>query len=168
MANEDCTGGYQCLNGAINFIECAMVGEYQLLFDESISNCNWPQMVAQCVSSCPVEDPPTSPPDDTPSSVPSSAPSGAPECPFGTDNLGPLLSASDFQGNFTTLAESFNVFNPVGRESQLSVLIGGDYNGPLASEIEGRVVVLGDFNIGPNGISSIGTYRRGLSVLLCV
>ena len=73
-------------------------------------------------------------------------------------NLGSELSASDYRGDFQTLATLKDVFHPVGRESQISLLVGGTYDGPLAAEIEGRIVVLGDFLIGDNGVSSLGTF----------
>lgn len=148
IANEDCSGGYLCYNGALQFYDCAHAG---LVFDESISNCNWPSSAATCKSSCPSSIP------IAPTYPPSASPMSAPMCPVGPDNLGPMLSASDYSGYFSTLNEPFNYLDPLGRESQVALLIGGNYDGPLAAEIEGRIVVLGDFNIGHHGVSSIGT-----------
>ena len=98
-------------------------------------------------------------PTERPTTTPSPPPTPPPLCPVGTDNLGPQLSASDFQGEFGTLAATNNISAPLGRESQLSLLIGGNYNGPLAAEIEGNIVVLGDFKIGNRGVNSLGTCR---------
>jgi hypothetical protein len=85
------------------------------------------------------------------------APTPPDSCPAGNDNLGSELSASDYQQVFPILANIINVMNPNGRESQISLLVGGTYDGPLAAEIEGRIVVLGDFLIGARGVSSLGT-----------
>ena len=79
-------------------------------------------------------------------------------CPSTFRDLGPELSASDYTGTFPRLVDAIDVMNPKGRESQVSLLVGGTYDGPLAAEIEGRIVVLGDFWIGENGVSSLGTY----------
>ena len=147
VAEPGCAAGFVCHgNMPIQYVMCPMVGDMQLLYDESAGVCNWPNLVT-CVSSCPGAEPPA---------PPSPAPTAPSTCPVGTDNLGPLLSASDYNGEFTTLREQIDPLNPVGRESQVSLLVGGDYNGPLAAEIEGRIVVLGDFNIGKNGVNSIG------------
>jgi hypothetical protein len=77
----------------------------------------------------------------------------------GQGNLGTTASASDYTGVFPLLADTINVsiLNPTGRESQVSLLVGGTYQGPLAAEIEGRIVVLGDFLIGERGVNSLGT-----------
>jgi len=72
--------------------------------------------------------------------------------------LGPELSASDYQGEFALLVTPKNINNPLGRESQVSLLVGGNYDGPLAAEIEGRIVVLGDFKIGEKGLNSLGKF----------
>jgi hypothetical protein len=72
-------------------------------------------------------------------------------------NLGPLLSKSSYTGEFRLLA-STNLSSPVGRESEIGFLVGGSYNAPLAAEIEGNIVVLGDFKIGQSGTNSLGTY----------
>jgi len=72
-------------------------------------------------------------------------------------NLGPLLSKSSYTGEFRLLGPT-NLSSPVGRESQIGFLVGGSYNAPLAAEIEGNIVVLGDFKIGQYGTNSLGTY----------
>ena len=71
-------------------------------------------------------------------------------------NLGPLLSKSSYTSEFPLLG-STNTKTPLGRESQIGFLVGGNYNAPLAAEIEGNIVVLGDFKIGRNGTNSLGT-----------
>lgn len=133
-----------CYQGeAKQFIECPKVGDIQLVFDESTSSCNWPESMGPCCqSSCPS----------------ARSPPPSPTCPTGNDNLGQALSASDFQGDLSTLHKGFDYLHPLGRESQVAVLVGGSYDGPLASEIEGKVVVLGDFHIGHHGVSSLGTF----------
>lgn len=72
-------------------------------------------------------------------------------------NLGPLLSKSSYTGEFPLLG-STKLDSPTGRESQIGFLVGGSYNAPWAAEIEGNIVVLGDFKIGINGTNSLGTY----------
>jgi hypothetical protein len=72
-------------------------------------------------------------------------------------NLGPSLSKSTGYNNTFPLLGSTNINNPVGRESQVGFLVGGNYFAPLAAEIEGNIVVLGDFKIGPLGTNSLGT-----------
>ena len=95
----------------------------------------------------------------TKSPVATTPPPFAPRsCPSTFSDLGPQLSASDYTGTFPRLVDAIDVMNPKGRESQVSLLVGGTYDGPLAAEIEGRIVVLGDFWIGENGVSSLGTY----------
>jgi len=74
-------------------------------------------------------------------------------------NLGPYLSKS------TCYAQTFpKLGSPPGglaygsgAEYEVGFLVGGNYTSVVAAEIEGNIVVLGDFNIGPNGIKSIGT-----------
>ncbi len=145
VAEPGCKAGYMCYMGkARNTVPCIE----GMLYDESIGNCNWAS-VTQCISSCPGSNgivvSPTPPPIAPPS------------CPVGTDNLGPQLSASDYKGEFGLLRVTNELLSPVGRESQLSLLVGGNYDGPLAAEIEGRIVVLGDFKIGQRGVNSLGT-----------
>jgi len=72
--------------------------------------------------------------------------------------LGLELSASDYRGEFGLPVTPNNINNPLGRESQVSLLVGGNYDGPLASEIEGRIVCLGDFKIGEKGLNSLGKF----------
>jgi hypothetical protein len=71
-------------------------------------------------------------------------------------NLGPLLSKSSYTSEFPLLG-STNLDSPRGRESQIGFLVGGNYNAPKAAEIEGNIVVLGDFKIGIAGTNSLGT-----------
>jgi len=71
-------------------------------------------------------------------------------------NLGPLLSKST---GFTS------VFPPVtstdlksrGRESEIAFFVGGNYVAEVASDIEGNIVVLGDFINGAKGLQALGT-----------
>ena len=74
-------------------------------------------------------------------------------------NLGPLLSKSSYPNEFPLLGTT-NPHSPTGRESQIGFLVGGNYNAPVAAEIEGNIVVLGDFKIGSQGTNSLGTLRR--------
>ena len=74
-------------------------------------------------------------------------------------NLGPKNSASTgYSLPFPQLGVITNILNPAGRESEISLLVGGNYRAPLAAEIEGNIVVLGDFIIGQDGTNSLGTY----------
>ena len=45
----------------------------------------------------------------------------------------------------------------VGRETQIGFFVGGDYIGHEAAEIEGRIVVLGDFIVQKRGPHTLGT-----------
>ena len=45
-----------------------------------------------------------------------------------------------------------------GTDDAIAFLVGGNYVAPNAAEIEGKVVVLGDFLIGSKGTNSIGTW----------
>ncbi len=82
---------------------------------------------------------------------------GYDDCPEAA-NLGPSLSKSTgFNDPFPLLGIT-NPYSPVGRESEVGFLVGGNYYAPLAAEIEGNIVVLGDFVIGPSGTNSLGTY----------
>jgi len=72
-------------------------------------------------------------------------------------NLGPLLSKS------TGFTETFPLLLPTdaiarGRESEIAFLVGGNYVAPFAAEIEGKIVVLGDFKIGALGTNSLGMF----------
>jgi hypothetical protein len=150
VAEPGCQAGYSCFMGkARSKIVCESLGGQDMVYDESIGNCNWAS-VTQCISSCPG--------DNGIVVSPTPPPIAPPSCPVGTDNLGPQLSVSDYQGEFGILGVTNNLLSPVGRESQLSLLVGGSYDGPLAAEIEGRIVVLGDFKIGHRGVNSLGTF----------
>jgi hypothetical protein len=71
-------------------------------------------------------------------------------------NLGPMLSASrDYQEDFPTLADSVNLVNPVGRDDSIAFFVKGTYTSFVAAEIEGKIVVLGDFIVEPNGVNSL-------------
>ena len=49
-------------------------------------------------------------------------------------------------------------------ESQVSLLVGGDYDGPAAKGIDGTIVVLGDFNVGEEGLDTLGKHHTIISV----
>jgi len=71
-------------------------------------------------------------------------------------NLGPLLSKSTgFNNTFPLL--SFVDLKAKGRESEIALLVGGNYFSALAADIEGNIVVLGDFIVGASGVNSLGT-----------
>ena len=70
--------------------------------------------------------------------------------------LGPLLRKSSYTNEFPLLGTT-NPHIPAGHASQIGFLVGGNYNAPLAAEIEGNIVVLGDFKIGSKGTNSLGT-----------
>jgi hypothetical protein len=71
-------------------------------------------------------------------------------------NLGPMLSAStDYQEDFPTLEDSVNLLNPIGRDDSIAFFVKGTYTSVVAAEIEGKIVVLGDFVVEPNGVHSL-------------
>jgi choice-of-anchor A domain-containing protein len=71
-------------------------------------------------------------------------------------NLGPLLSAStDFDGEFPLLGEYQDLKNPFGRDDSIGFFVKGNYISEQASEIEGKIVVLGNFTVEPNGVNSL-------------
>jgi hypothetical protein len=71
-------------------------------------------------------------------------------------NLGPLLSAStDFDGEFPLLGKYADLTNPFGRDDALGFFVKGNYISKLAAEIEGKIVVLGDFTVELNGVNSL-------------
>lgn len=73
-------------------------------------------------------------------------------------NLGPLLSKSTCYLNpFPLLQSPPNLDSPAGREYEVGFLVGGNYFAPLAAEIEGNIVILGDFKVGSRGTNSLGT-----------
>jgi len=76
----------------------------------------------------------------------------------GIMNLGPSLSKSTcFTGEFPLLRAPPNWPNPVGREHEIGFLVGGNYTAPIAAEIEGNIVILGDFKVvGYAGTNSLG------------
>jgi hypothetical protein len=71
-------------------------------------------------------------------------------------NLGPMLSAStDYQEDFPTLGDSVNLANPIGRDDSIAFFVKGTYTSVIGAEIEGKIVVLGDFIVEPNGVNSL-------------
>ena len=80
-------------------------------------------------------------------------------------NLGPSLSKSrGFHYPFPLLG-SRDLNSPHGRESEIGFLVGGNYFAPVAGEIEGNIVVLGDFKIGSLGTNSLGTFWSDVNAL---
>jgi len=96
-----------------------------------------------------------------------SSSSGHESCPA-VMNLGPDLSKSTgyTSGPFPLLGNTNDLDNPKGRESEIGFLVGGNYNAPLAAEIEGNIVVLGNFTIGSSGINSLGKCDSPLGLTL--
>lgn len=82
--------------------------------------------------------------------------SGYESCPQAM-NLGQSLSKSTGYSAPFPLLGSTDINNPRGRESEVGFLVGGDYYAPLAAEIEGNIVVLGDFINGAKGLQALGT-----------
>ena len=69
-------------------------------------------------------------------------------------NLGSSLSeATGYSQEYPSLG---GYSTPAGYDDTIAFLVGGNYNAPVAAEIEGRAVVLGDFTIGSQGTNSIG------------
>ena len=165
VAEPSCLGGYMCWNGPYNYYTCPVVDGIQMFFDENIGNCvTYASSAAvTCKSSCPGEvaadiqlrlsSSPVLTANDT--------------CPYGNDNLGTELSASDFPDVFPVFANTA-ILQPNGREAQVSMLVGGSYIGSVAAEIEGRIVVLGDFLIGARGAEYLGTYMNYNWYLRCL
>jgi len=72
-------------------------------------------------------------------------------------NLGPETSSSTgYAIPFPPMGQN-DIFQPAGRETEIALLVGGNYIAPRAAEIEGNTVVLGDFLIGAAGTNSLGT-----------
>lgn len=85
-------------------------------------------------------------------------------CPAGT-NLGPLLSASTgYQQDFPTL-DYRDLENPIGRDDVISFFVKGTYTSELASEIEGKIVVLGDFIVKPGGVNTLVNSGLGSGIV---
>jgi hypothetical protein len=81
-------------------------------------------------------------------------------------NLGPLVGASTGYSEPFPLLGNSNVFSPAGREFEIALLVGGNYYAPLAAEVEGNIIVLGDVIIGASGTNSLGMLLVLLLVLL--
>lgn len=72
-------------------------------------------------------------------------------------NLGPASSESLGYLPTFPLPRLTDFTVAIGRESQVGFLVGGNYTSTIGLEIEGRIVGLGDFRIGPSGINHLGT-----------
>jgi hypothetical protein len=71
------------------------------------------------------------------------------------NNLGPGFSGPlNYTGEYPLCAPTGLV--PRGTDDSISVFIGGTYNSVLAAEIEGKVIVLGDFLVEADGVNTIG------------
>jgi len=138
VAGPGCSTGYRCYQGkARSMVTCGEKDGVKWIFEEKSGTCKSSYGCA-CVSSCGGMPPPLT-------------------CPSGTENMGPMLSASDYPLEFGLLGASMDIINPPGRESKIGLLIGGNYDSPLTAEIEENIVVLGDFKIGSLGVNSLGT-----------
>jgi hypothetical protein len=85
-------------------------------------------------------------------------------CPDGT-NLGPLLSASTgYQQDFPTLGLK-KLAHPIGRDDAIGFFVKGTYTSELASEIEGKIVVLGDFIVKLKGVNTLGNSGLGSGIV---
>jgi choice-of-anchor A domain-containing protein len=54
---------------------------------------------------------------------------------------------------------------PEGRDDAIAFFVGGNYYGKLGAEIEGKIVALGDFKIGPNGPNSLVQAGKGTQII---
>ena len=89
VAEPGCAGGFLCYDGEpMQYIMCPMAGGQQMIYDERVGVCNWPNLV-DCVSSCPRGGQPTQAPitigASTPSPIaptPATAPTSAPVSPI--------------------------------------------------------------------------------------
>ena len=117
--------------------------------------------------------PPTTPTPapKTPTPAPQT-PTPAPKTPTPAPNsstcygdLGDQVSkAIGYTGVFPVLSGTGGVRR--GTDDAIAFLVGGNYFAPLAAEIEGKAVVLGDFIIGAQGTNSIGKSFEGTSIEL--
>uniref|UniRef100_A0A7S3P468 VWFD domain-containing protein n=1 Tax=Amphora coffeiformis TaxID=265554 RepID=A0A7S3P468_9STRA len=78
-------------------------------------------------------------------------------------NLGNGLSEG--QGYTQEYPQSGSVGTPKGFDDTIAFLVGGNYNSPIAAEIEGKAVVVGDFIIGSQGTNSIGKAGVGSGIV---
>ena len=75
------------------------------------------------------------------------------------NNLGPGFSGPlNYTGEYPLSSPTGLV--PRGFDDSVSLFIGGTYNSVLAAEIEGKVIVLGDFLVEAEGVNTIGKYLR--------
>jgi hypothetical protein len=80
-------------------------------------------------------------------------------------NFGPMLSEStDYQLDFPILAATVNLANP-GRDDSIGFFVKGDYISEQAAEVEGKIVVLGDFVIERNGANSLVHAGKGSGIV---
>ena len=90
-------------------------------------------------------------------SVEAASPTPAPVAPTCFGDLGDGVSkAIGYKGVFPKTSSTG--LKRRGTDDAIAFLVGGNYVAPNAAEIEGKVVVLGDFLIGSKGTNSIGTW----------
>jgi len=85
-------------------------------------------------------------------------------CPT-TKNLGDELSESNlYDGPFPAVS---SVQSPIGYDDGISVLVGGDYTWTNGAEVEGKLVVLGNFNIEQEGgpVGTLGNAGVGSGIV---
>ena len=73
-------------------------------------------------------------------------------CPEALD-FGASLSAADvFQGDFPSVQ---TLANPAGIDNSIAFFVTGDFTSQSGAEIEGKIVVLGDFKVESDGVNSL-------------
>jgi hypothetical protein len=81
-------------------------------------------------------------------------------------NFGPMLSDStDYQEDFPTLAGTVDLENPIGRDDSIAFFVKGTYTSLNAAEIEGKIVVLGDFIVEKQGVNSLVHAGKGSGIV---
>ena len=65
-----------------------------------------------------------------------------------------MSASNDFQGDFPTLDDAVNLTNPP-RDDSIAFFVKGTYTSHTAAEIEGKIVVLGDFVVKSGGVNSL-------------
>jgi len=103
----------------------------------------------------PVTNSPTNPPTENPTDPPTSAPTRSPVAAIITDplcvnNLGTKLSEATGQGTIDPYPLIDSAASPKGYDNSASVLVNGNLTVEKGAEIEGKIVVLGNFQINLN------------------
>jgi len=103
----------------------------------------WNSMLVNELSSLPPTDAPTNQPTPTVAGMcVCPAPNGSTTCP---PNLGDCFSQGTGPGSVATYPTITATELPLGRDDSVSLLVGGNFVGKRGSEIEGKIVTLGDF-----------------------